>query len=221
MNPQNLILIIANSDVQVNELSAKVTREGLYQIAGHRLNQLSPQIFEEQKYQAAVFDFDLLNQIEVIFLKGIAERNPETPLVILSQQISIYAFRSVAQLQNMIILQKPYHVGVLPSVLEKIITMKLEKQTRSPRFLTDEPVRLIVLRNGLFVPTKMKNYSASGAFLEYRGISLKVGDKIQVSLGDIATSGHTDRFQLQAKVIWIHQGDGPRSASRGVGIQFL
>lgn len=118
-------------------------------------------------------------------------------------------------------MQKECPPGALEAILSKIVTKEDIQAARFPRFQTDQTVRLMVTATGLLIPTRMKNYSAGGAFLEYRGISLKVGDHIQVAIPAIEEKSRTKaRRPFDAKVIWISSGDNPRSPSRGVGIQF-
>jgi hypothetical protein len=119
-------------------------------------------------------------------------------------------------MDNFVTLQKPFQPEMFESIVSKVILEKSVRPSQLPRFVTDEPARMIVLRTGLLVSTRMKNYSAGGAFLQYHGISVKVGDKIQLNLTD-----STAMSSIRAEIRWITAGENARSPSRGVGVRFL
>lgn len=153
-------------------------------------------------------------------LWSLSRNSPQTKILIAAQEIPVSVYRQIVYLQSTFTLQKPYTDEKFLEVLNKVETNQELKPTRFPRFITDQPVRICVLGSGLLIPTRMRNYSGGGAFLEYRGINLKVGDKLQIGFGaDFVRP--KEREQLKAKVIWIRTNDNPTSPDRGVGIQFI
>lgn len=167
-----------------------------------------------------VFDAPVLGKYELVVLNEIVKMKPNARLLVLADHITIFSYKEVASFKNSIALQKPLQPAMFLGLLEKAIC-KDEDLTpiRSPRFIINEAVRIVAEKTGLMVPTRMRNYSAGGAFLEYHGISLKVGDRLSMRMtreGKLA-----EHLDVKAKVVWIREGDGPRSAMRGIGIQFL
>lgn len=171
--------------------------------------------------ELVIYDCDKLEQSQLQTLLLLRAQNPQIPVLILAAEISIFAYRQIDKLEQIVALQRPTYAAVFKAVLQQMLTSEDSEKPRFPRFYTDEPVRVVVMGTGLLIPSRMRNYSAGGAFLEYRGISLKIGDKIQ--LGFLPKQGERakDMFQLQARVIWIKENENPRSPARGVGIQFV
>lgn len=135
-------------------------------------------------------------------------------LLAFTNQIPVYVYQKIVRLKNIAIMQKPREAQTVFAVLEEMEKSGEVKPTSFPRFLADLPVRMVVLNSGLLVPSRMKNYSAGGAFLEYRGISLKEGDKLQIAMGESKNN------QFQAKVIWVRRSK-EKPLAPGVGIQFI
>ncbi len=166
-------------------------------------------------FNLSVVDLQHLDEESTTAIVTLHQHLPNLPFLVLAKQISVMAYRKIGGLNNFVALQKPFQDSMFEIITKRIIADNIVIPSVLPRFITDEPVRMMVLRTGLFVPTKMKNYSAGGAFLQYRGISLAVGDQIQL--------GFTNKAQgvsLKGQIRWIKDGDGPRSPARGVGIQF-
>lgn len=177
-------------------------------------------LFEENRFDGCIFDCVALGHCELEIVHRLSRLAPNVPILILANQVALSSYQSVHSLQNMVTLQKPFDVRNFESLLEKVTAGKDFKPKVCPRFATDEEARMMQLRTGLLIPTRMRNYSAGGAFLEYRGISLEVGDELHISLAcrDLRVTKET--FQARAKVIWISNGEDSRSPTRGVGVQF-
>ncbi len=177
-------------------------------------------LFEDLCFDGCVFDCLALGQHELEVVRRLSELISNAPILILANQVALSSYQTVHSLPNAVTLQKPLDLRIFETVLEKVTSGKDFKPKVCPRFATDEEARMMQLRTGLLIPTRMRNYSAGGAFLEYRGISLEVGDEIHISLAcrDLRVAKET--FQARAKVIWISKGEDSRSPTRGVGVQF-
>ena len=228
MQKSRVLLITYPSSVQGHALGKKLSsRQDL------ELTILSPpavngKTFETQTFDLLLFDCDSLTRQQVAWLEHLSRMSNAVPLIILAFEISLYAFQQIAKMNHMVTLQKPYNEAVFDAILGRLLASEKDPAARLPRFITDQPVRMLVMNSGLLIPTRMKNYSAGGAFLEYRGISLKVGDRLQLRMdgetvtdADAAAATGKEETALQAKVIWIKDGDNPRSPARGVGVQFI
>jgi len=140
--------------------------------------------------------------------------------LVLAKQIPIETYRNLFYLPNIAALQKPFPMQTFDSVFNRLDTNQPVLPTRFPRFDTDEAVRFVELRSGLLIPSRMKNYSVGGAFLEYRGVSLQPGDKIQLGFAPNEFVLPKNSIQLKARVIWVRSTSKDMS-DRGVGVQFL
>jgi DNA-binding response OmpR family regulator len=182
-------------------------------------------LFEDYRFDGCIFDCVALGHRELQIVHRLSELTSNTPILILANQVALSSYDRVHSLENAVTLQKPFDVRNFESLLEKVVTGTDFKPKVCPRFVTDEEVRMMLLRTGLLIPTRMRNYSAGGAFLEYRGISLQVGDELHISLTCRDLRVVKETFQARARVIWISDGrdasNSSRGLARGVGIQFF
>lgn len=174
------------------------------------------------EFHVAIINESVLDEKSLPPLLRLNDLIPKLPLLVLSSQISVFAYRKIGERKNFVTLQKPFDKAILAAVVRKITDEQPIVPSILPRFITDEPASIIVLKTGLHINSRMKNYSSGGAFFQYNGISLKVGDKIQVGIGKARRDSSDPKPTLMhAEVRWIREGDGPRSASRGIGVQFI
>lgn len=162
---------------------------------------------------------DCLNDRQLRWLIPLAQENPQSQFLILAQQISIHAYRLVASMGNIITLQLPLKDELLKQVVSQLMPKASSELKRFPRFITDEPVRMVVMETGLLIPSRMKNYSMSGAFIEYKGIHLRVGHNLKVNLPKQESPLAKKKLQLDGRIIWIREAHG-KLASNGIGVQF-
>lgn len=142
----------------------------------------------------------------------------KTDIMFIAEQITIGAYRKIALLKNTITMQKPFSQRELRDVFKNRNNVR-DSVKRRPRFYTNQDVKVIALKSGLFIPTMMRNYSEGGAFLEYKGISLKVGDLLQMNIA--SQNELADSLSVKAKVVWIKDSEGRGRLGRGIGVQFL
>jgi hypothetical protein len=196
---------------------------GLLSELGHEIETADNLMLGIRKIGESSFNLAVINQTHLDEhsappLIKLNRSLPSLPLLVLSQQISIFAYRKIGQLNNFVTLQKPFQDTVFSNLVQKIISEQPIQPSILPRFVTDEPVRILVLGTGLHLTSRMKNYSAGGAFVQYRGISMKVGDRLRVGFPN--SGDRSESASLRGHVRWIKEGDGPSSAMRGIGIQF-
>jgi hypothetical protein len=166
-----------------------------------------------------IYDCPLLDKYELAVLLKISQIKPLSQVIVLADQISLFSYRKISALKNAVTMQKPLQLPLLKALVQKSMDGEKITSERSPRFIIDEFVRVLAVKTGLLLPTRMRNYSASGAFLEYHGIALNVGDTIKMNLGHPGIDKEV--LEVQAKVVWIREGESPRSPTRGIGVQFL
>lgn len=218
MKHKVLLISFSGSDGQARR---RLEESGAFEVVTRSAAEILTSTPASLGISGVVFDSGLMTDAEFEVMTKVAKIFESIQVLVLARELPIYNYQKLGNFENAATLQKECETGIFHSVLSKIVTAEKIEPSRFPRFQTDQGVNLIVLKTGLLVPTQMKNYSAGGAFLSYHGISLKVGDQIQ--LGIQSRSGELRRSavqQMRAKVVWIHQGDGPRSPTRGVGIQF-
>jgi len=212
--PEKILFI--NTDNDDKKTSELVVRN---QIDYIQVNDVAEGIKEIGKngFNLAILNLNVLDERLTTQSVKLHKFLPQLPLFVLARQISIFAYRQIGPLDNFVTLQKPYQEEMFDSIISRIILEKSVRPSLLPRFVTDEPARMMVLRTGLLVTTRMKNYSAGGAFLQYNGISVKVGDKIQLNF---ETSNVKPTASIRGEVRWITDGTRPQSPTRGVGVKF-
>lgn len=210
------------SDTQESSLEM---RGYLRHLSSYMVNlRFHDEVFTPEMFQSDVIIFDcaVMTGKHFISLWQLAKVAPHAKLLIVAHQIPVFAYRKIVTLKNAVVMQKPITAADLKQMLEKLEGNLDLAPVRFPRFHTHQPARIMVLKNGLLIPTYMKNYSAGGAFLEYRGISLRIGDRLQIGMVDEhGQFKPKESIQYQAKVVWIHDGQDPKFPDRGVGVQFV
>ena len=177
--------------------------------------------FKTSRYDFVLYACECVNERQLRWLVPFAKQNPHSQFIVLTQQISIHAYRLVASMGNIITLQLPLSEEILKNIVGHMTAPSASSDIhRFPRFLTDEPVRMVVMETGLLIPSRMKNYSVSGAFIEYKGIHLRVGHNLKVNLPQQVNPDTNKKLQLDGRVVWIRAGEN-RSSSSGIGVQFI
>lgn len=185
------------------------------------LHQVTPQ-FKTEEHDIVMYYCESLNEEQLNWLLPLAQNNTASQFLILAQQISIHAYRHVSAMDNLVTLQTPCSNTLFQQVIEEVLSgAYIKEQKKFPRFITNEPVRMVVMETGLLIPTRMRNYSTSGAFLEYKGISLRVGHNLKVNMINQENPPSRNSLQLDARVVWVREEEGRSGKTNGVGIRFL
>lgn len=178
------------------------------------------------EFNADVFDFilyacDCVNERQLRWILPLAKRSPNSQFLILTDQISLHAYRQVASMENVITLQMPVDQNVVKSMIDQFKVLSSVKDSqRFPRFITNEPVRMVVMETGLLIPSTMKNYSVNGAYIEYKGIHLRVGHNLKVNLPKQENPLSKKPMQLDGRVVWVREANNNAGSSSGIGVQF-
>lgn len=177
--------------------------------------------FKTDMFSFVLYSCDCVNERQLRWILPFARKNPKSQFIILTEQISIHAYKQVSDMGNIITLQVPLGEQVIKGMIKQLVQdSSLISAQRFPRFITDEPVRMVVMETGLLIPSRMKNYSASGAFIEYRGMHLRVGHTLKVNLPNQEHPPTKKSLQLDGKVVWVRSGEAHSGASSGIGVQF-
>ncbi len=220
-----ILIVSAGETKALQALVSALQATEKYDVTQMHANQLirKPGV-TETTFSAAIFDCNDLNKREFVGVKRTTELIQFAPTLVLATQIALFSFRRISILKNTLTVQKPCDTQVTITLLERMLIAPDIKTPRSPRFITDTPVRLMHLKTGLLVPTRMRNYSASGAFFEYKGLSFKVGDPVEINLEKEDPNSLDETLKMRAKVIWLHEGKSGGSVGssimRGIGVQF-
>lgn len=178
-------------------------------------------------FRSGLFDFviyacDCINEHQLRWILPLAHRNQRSHYLILANQISIHAYKKVSVMENVVTLQMPLADDVLLGMILQLSGQQLlEAKSRFPRFITDEPVRMVVMETGLLIPSRMRNYSMSGAFIEYKGINLRVGNNLKVNLPKQEDPESKKSLQLDGRVVWVRLDQTRSGTSEGIGVQFI
>lgn len=177
--------------------------------------------FRTEKYDFVLYSCDCVNERQLRWILPFARKNPKSQFIILTEQISIHAYKQVTEMGNIITLQVPLGDQVIRGLVNQLVLEdSFHSNQRFPRFITDEPVRMVVMETGLLIPSRMKNYSASGAFIEYKGMHLRVGHTLKVNLPNQEYPPTKKSLQLDGRVVWVRSGDAHSGSSCGIGVQF-
>lgn len=177
--------------------------------------------FKTDAFSFVLYSCECVNERQLRWILPFAHKNPKSQFIILTQQISIHAYKQVTEMGNIITLQVPLGDQLIRGMINQLIAdSSLVATQRFPRFITDEPVRMVVMETGLLIPSRMKNYSASGAFIEYKGIHLRVGHTLKVNLPKQEHPPTKKSLQLDGRVVWVRSGEAHSGASSGIGVQF-
>lgn len=212
------VCLIGESSHSSYDIESHLSRLGGYTIRRQHMTRID--FTNPGASDLLVFDSRVLSELHYACLWRVAQEFSEKPMLIMANEIPISVYQRLYSLKNTATLQKPCELEYLRAVLETMRARKELLPTRFPRFNTDQAIRIMVMRTGLYLPSRMKNYSAGGAFVEYRGISLCVGDQLKVSFEseDLKSQRKT---ALSAKVIWIRNREDVQLRGPGVGVQFL
>jgi hypothetical protein len=202
-------------------LASFIEAAGQYSVVRMNLQEALETGFEDQRrFSATVLNCHFLNTTEFAAVQKLSRTTPNLPILVAARQIALESYRKIDSLHNTVAIQKEFQPEVFTELLERMSKGDGYKPVVSPRFLTDAEVRVMVLDSGLIIRSRMRNYSSSGLFIEYRGISLKVGDIVRVSVPCPDATETRASLNLKARVVWERKF-GMRSPARGVGLQFI
>ena len=174
----------------------------------------------DSNFDACVFDCESLDQLQLATVLLLRALVGPAPIIVLTQQIAIEAYRQVDLMQEIHALQKSFGPKMFWSLLERVTDDEFGSVAPCARFVTDEPARITIERSGMQLATRLRNLSPGGAFLEYHGVSLAVGDSVQMTLSETPTSGKVVQFHRKARVSRLCPGDHYMSIARGVEVEF-
>ena len=214
------VCLISESAESAKEIEAYLKQIGSFFVRRHHMTKID--FTDPEASQVIIFDsLTAMTQTHFHCLWRVAKQFTTKPTLVIAREIPISIYRHLCLLRNTAALQKPCDPKLFGEYLTKLQTGEELKPTRYPRFNTDQPIRIMVMRTGLYLPSRMKNYSVGGAFVEYRGISLRIGDQLQVSFED-AEAGRPQKSSIMpAKVMWIRTRENAAEHGPGVGVQFL
>lgn len=139
------------------------------------------------------------------------------PIMILAHIITTDTHKIISDLSNTVLLEKPYELKDLTGLSEKLIDGRPVRQRIFRRYYTNETAQLELFKGGQAITSKIRNLSRGGAFIEYKGPQLALGDVLRLNIDLKQVSRH---YEVNAKVVWATQkspwGDDP-----GVGVEFI
>jgi hypothetical protein len=212
------ILLVCDNDAEIRATIETIVKEkGLFELVHQNVESaVRSTFFQSNQVKGILFDCKILGRNELALTLKLNQLSGQAPILVTADQISLYSYRKVDIFKNMIAIQKPIEEIVCLSLLQKMISSENFCVSPCPRFITDESVSLVHLKSGLMIPTRMRNYSFGGAFLEYKGMAVKTGDTVNMNI----SRGRGENLQVTAKVVWTRNGENSGSPLRGIGVQF-
>jgi Tfp pilus assembly protein PilZ len=139
------------------------------------------------------------------------------PIMVVANIIASNTYQILGDLTSTVLLEKPFELKDLSGLSEKLIDGRAVKQRIFRRFYTDEEADLQLFRSGQNISSKIRNLSKGGAFIEYKGPAISVGEmlRLNIDLKQVAR-----RYEVNAKVVWSAKVS-PWGEDPGVGVQFV
>lgn len=214
------LYILSELPATVQDLKVSLQQTGRFQIKD-QLAATDLKNFRESG--VLIFDCVRMKQVQLQFIKRLVQAVPHAKVLVMAHQIPVLTYQRLADLPNVAALQKPYLDHEMMTAVDSLIgsTWNPLQIPQYPRFHTNEHMNVMVVRSGLLIQTRMTDYSNGGAFICYRGISLKVGDQLQVGLTDEYSVQAAGISQLPARVVWLRKDAPEFRGEKGVGVQFV
>ncbi len=139
------------------------------------------------------------------------------PVLVLAHIIATDTYKAISELPNTVLLEKPYEIKDLTGISEKMIDGRTVHQRIFRRYLTNETAELELFKNGQAITGKIRDLSRGGAFVEYQGPEIVVGDMVRMNIELKQVSRH---YEVNAKVVWSTK-KSPFGAEPGIGVEFI
>jgi hypothetical protein len=190
----------------------RLTRLGLDE-AGDRAK------LKKVPFESAILNCDYVGREEVEHLTLLSIRLGERPILVCANQVALQSYRFVDRFPNIVMLQKPFTAARFKDLFARISAGTDYRPKVCPRFMTNEPVNLVILKSGKSVTSRMLNYSAGGMFVEIEGADLSVGDQVQISLPANPAGTRAGQNHFSGRIIWRRPPD--EKGVSGVGLQLV
>lgn len=134
-------------------------------------------------------------------------------VVMLSKVLDLGLFDQFENLNNFVLVEKPYDEKDLQGVTRKLLTANHVMQRKFRRFTTDQSVAVTSYKTDFRSSPRVDNISLGGLCLQGKWDNLNVGDLLQINFS-------LDKLNVQrvmnGRVIWVQQGE-----QCAAGIKFL
>lgn len=134
-------------------------------------------------------------------LKEIRTKFPHVKMMLLADQIVLTIYKNLLQIGNISIYQKNSLADRIQSAVSEIMTKEHVLPHINETFFTNQRVRIVVTRTGQFMESTLRSYSATNAFLEYKGIAIQKGDHLQIGFTEDEGSIFKHSQQIKAIVL--------------------
>jgi response regulator RpfG family c-di-GMP phosphodiesterase len=164
-----------------------------------------------------VFNFDNFTNAKVDLAEKLRGLGYEIPMILLSKLVAKDASKLIAKMQRTVLLETPYEQKEFSGVIKKFLRGDKVHQRFYRRFYTNQISKIEIFKNRKELNGKVKNLSLGGAFLEFDGTMLRVGDVIRLrfELKEVNRS-----YDVMAKIAWIVE-KSPWGDGRDAGLRFV
>lgn len=152
------------------------------------------------------------------FLLDLRRKKVDINFLVLAGKLGFDHFFEHKDRKGIHLLEKPFDDADMMTIVKKLLQNPALKQQKFKRYYTDVNAHIESLLTGQTQPTRMRNLSRGGAFLEFF-------DKPQFSIGDLVRLNidlaETDtRYSLSGRVVW--ETNKHRSTGQpGFGMEFV
>jgi response regulator RpfG family c-di-GMP phosphodiesterase len=171
-----------------------------------------------QKVDLIVLNMDTFTPKRIKLATDLKNLGYNFPLLLLAKTVLPESLKSLGNLPSAALLEKPYEVRDLAGISEKLLEGRQCKQRIFRRYMTDEVAHLEIFnKTGENIPSRVRNLSKGGAFLEYTGMPINVGDilRVAIDLKEVDKS-----YDLNGRVVWSTTVS-PWGSDPGIGIEFI
>ncbi len=178
-------------------------------------NQVIQTLLSSLKFDVIVINTELFTKKKLDMVRHLRAIGCQYPVLFLADIIKD-APQFIPEHLKTMVLDKPLHAHDLDGVLGRVLARNTFGIRINKRFVTAEPARFEVYRNGYASPAVLRNLSIGGAFLETTD-TFQAGEVIKIWIQlDTLSKAH----EMSAKVVWNSRHPDHRG-SKGLGVRFV
>lgn len=212
------VLLIGKRNEEIVGIKHALAKNTGYEVELVSVAQKAVQRLMSRQVDLCVFNFDLFTREKIKLATDLRDLGYDFPVLVLSRIIASDAYEAIREMDNTILLEKPYEQKDLWGLSEKLVNRQQVTQRHHRRFYTNQKASLASADGSDPVEVKLFNLSRGGAYVEFNNnIAVKQGDVIQmnVQLNEVYRE-----YNVNARVIWTTQ-EGLWGTGSGLGLEFV
>ncbi len=176
-----MIFLIADPFEMV-ELRDTLSCSGNYKIATGTFKRLIQNFANPKELRIVGYSCEITNDQKCEELTQIRTAFPHVKIMLFTSQVVITTYQALLKIKDLFIYQRNSAAERIRGIVVDVMTKANILPHVNERFFTNLPIRITVIRTGQFMESFLRSYSASDAFIEYKGISIQRGDCLHLGL---------------------------------------